>query len=279
MMIVVTGGNGRIGRYVARALLANGHGVRAVDRVLAPDRDCPQMLVDLTDLGQVFGALHGADAVLHLAAIPDPGGHPDEVVFGNNVLATFNVVQAAEALGIRRVAWASSICAVGVPYHPPRTAPLYLPLDEEHPLLPPDCYGLSKLVGEEICRAASRRSPLTSVSLRFSLVTYPEDYERLTGRSPDGERPDVANLWTYSDIRDVAHACELALTVPLDGHHPFFIVAPDTLSETPTPELLSRHFPEVRWVGSGPQPAQAPVTCARAERDLGWQARHGCRPR
>src|SRR5579885_3283800 len=96
MMIVVTGGNGRIGRYVARALLANGHGVRAVDRVLAPDRDCPQMLVDLTDLGQVFGALHGADAVLHLAAIPDPGGHPDEVVFGNNVLATFNVVQAAE---------------------------------------------------------------------------------------------------------------------------------------------------------------------------------------
>jgi nucleoside-diphosphate-sugar epimerase len=275
MSIVVTGGNGGIGRFVVRALLAQGHEVRAVDRVLVADPDCPQMLVDLKDLGQVFGALHGADAVLHLAAIPDPGGHPDEAVFGNNVLATFNVVQAAEALGIRRVAWASSICAVGVPYHPPRTAPLYLPLDEEHPLLPPDCYGLSKQVGEEICRAASRRSPLTTVSLRFSLVTYPDGYDAVVSHSDQYEH----NLWTYTDVRDAARACELALTVPLEGHHPYFIVAPDTLSEKPTLELLSRSYPAVRWVGPGPQATQAPVTCARAEQELGWRAHHGWRSR
>ena len=99
-MIVVTGGNGGMGRAIVRDLLAHGYAVRAVDRVTLPHSECPQMQVEMADLGQVYGALHGAEAVIHLAAIPDPGGQPDEVVFANNVLATFNVVQAAEALGI-----------------------------------------------------------------------------------------------------------------------------------------------------------------------------------
>ena len=140
--------------------------------------------------------------------------------------------------------WASSVCAVGVPYDPPRTAPCYLPLDEDHPLLPPDCYGLSKLTGEEICRAASRRSALTTVSLRFSWVVYPETYSTLAER-PDGSAgPDAPNLWTYTDIRDAAAACRLALAAPLDGHHAYFIVAPDTLAAAPTAELLARYYPD-----------------------------------
>ena len=52
--------------------------------------------------------------------------------------------------------------------------------------------------------------------------------------------------------------------MPLEGHHAYFIVAPDTLTETPTPELLSRSYPAVRWVGPGPHATQAPVNCARS---------------
>jgi nucleoside-diphosphate-sugar epimerase len=134
MTLVVTGGSGAMGRTVVRDLIARGYAVRSVDRVPAPDLACPQMVADLTDLGGVYGALRGGEAVLHLAAIPDPGGQPDEVVFGNNVRSTFNILLAAETLGITRVIWASSVCAVGVPYDPPHTLPQYLPLDEVHAL-------------------------------------------------------------------------------------------------------------------------------------------------
>lgn len=277
MMIVVTGASGAMGRVIAADLLSHGHTVRGIDRVVSPAVDWPQMLVEMSDLGQVCEALRGAEAVVHLAAIPDPGGHPDAVVFANNVLATFNVVQAAETLGLSRVVWASSVCAVGVPYDPPRLVPRYLPLDEEHPLLPPDCYGLSKLTGEEICRTSARRSALTTVSLRFSWVTYPETYGTLVGRSSEAPGPDEHNLWTYTDIRDAAAACRLALSAPLDGHHAYFIVAPDTMADAPTAELLARHFPAVPWVGPPPQPTQAPISCARAEQELGWQAQCGWR--
>jgi nucleoside-diphosphate-sugar epimerase len=277
MTVVVTGASGGIGRALVRDLKAHGYGVRGVDRVPSPDSGVPMVLADLTDLGEVYGVLRGADAVIHMGAIPDAGGHPDEVVFRNNVLGTFNIVLAAEALGLDRVVWASSVCAMGALYDPPHTAPLYLPLDEEHPLLPPDCYGLSKLVGEEICRLTSRRSKTVTVSLRFSWVTYPESYDVLVDPAPGMLAPDAGNLWTYTDIRDATLACRLSLTTPLTGHNPFLIVAPDTLSRRSTASLLQEYFPHVEWRGDPPTGTEAPILTVKAERELGWRAAHGWR--
>src|SRR5258708_18836634 len=99
-LIVVTGGNGTIGRATIPHLQQLGYEVRNVDR--SPLRVVPEVrtvTVDLLDLGQVYGALEGAEAVVHLAAIPTPVGHPPEVVFQTNVQSTFNVLQAASVLG------------------------------------------------------------------------------------------------------------------------------------------------------------------------------------
>ena len=71
MKIAVTGSSGRIGRYVVRELSSAGHEVSQLDI-----RDA-SMRVDLTDAGQVYGALAGCEAVVHMGAWPNPGHVPD----------------------------------------------------------------------------------------------------------------------------------------------------------------------------------------------------------
>ena len=103
MKAVVTGGSGKAGTYAIRELLEHGYAVTNIDRVAPAERLCPFVRVDLTDMGQVYGAMVGHDGVVHLAAIPAPTGWPPEVVFHNNVMSTFNVVEAGTSLGMKRV--------------------------------------------------------------------------------------------------------------------------------------------------------------------------------
>ncbi|GAB4462152.1 MAG: hypothetical protein Fur0044_53740 [Anaerolineae bacterium] len=69
--IVVTGGSGKAGRAVVRELLEHNYEVLNVD--IAPPREAlaPFLRIDLTDLGQTFEALQGADGVVHLASWRD----------------------------------------------------------------------------------------------------------------------------------------------------------------------------------------------------------------
>ena len=70
-----------------------------------------------------------------MAAIPAPGHHPAEVVFRNNVMSTFNVLEAATLLNVRNLVLASSISALGLAYRHRDFNPLRIPVDETHPLL------------------------------------------------------------------------------------------------------------------------------------------------
>ena len=79
--------------------------------------------------------------------IPSPERHTADVVFRNNVVSSFNVLEAATMLGIKKVVWASSISALGYAFRHRQFNPRYLPIDEDHPLLSQDSYGLSKMVG------------------------------------------------------------------------------------------------------------------------------------
>ena len=91
--IALTGGNGKLGRAVARDLTDHGYEVTILDRVAAPGMAKEEFtVVDLTDYGQVVGALAGVDdrhggvdAVVHLAAIPAPGLATNAATFHNNV--------------------------------------------------------------------------------------------------------------------------------------------------------------------------------------------------
>jgi nucleoside-diphosphate-sugar epimerase len=241
--VIVTGGAGKAGRAVVRDLLEHGYDVVSVDLARDPSlTEGQQLVADLTDYGEAVDALRGADAVVHLAAIPAPGLKPDELTFRVNTAATFNVFQAAPLVGLRRVVWASSETTLGLPFE--RELPRYAPIDEEHPLLPESTYALSKVISEEMARQFSRWNGIPYHGLRFSNVMEPHDYARFPGFWDDA-RLRSWNLWGYVDARDVAQSCRLALEVDLPGAEVFIIAAADTVMSRPSAELLAEVFPDV----------------------------------
>ena len=209
-------------------------------------------IIDLGDLGQVVQGVAGCDAILHLGAIPSPTGNPANVVFRNNVMGDFHVFEAAAALGIGRVVHASSVSALGFPYQHRWSTPLYVPIDEEHPLLPQDAYGLSKAVGEDIAAAYCRRGAGSAAGLRFSTILAEDAYPRFIAAHHRDPGAAANLLWSYVDLRDAAVACALALTTPFTGYQSFFITANDTTSDLPTDTLLGRYFPNVPRRASSP---------------------------
>ena len=241
--IVVTGGTGKAGRAVVRDLLEHGYDVVSIDLARDPNlTDEQQMVADVTDYGEVVDALKGADAVVHLAAIPAPGLKPDEVTFRVNTTSTYNVFAAAPLLGIRRVVWASSETTLGLPFE--RERPRYAPIDEEHPLLPEFSYALSKVISEEMARQFSRWTGIPYVGLRFSNVMEPHDYERFPGFWDDAQLRRW-NLWGYVDARDVAQSCRLALETDLSGAEVFIVAAADTVMNRPSADLMAEVYPDV----------------------------------
>lgn len=240
--IVVTGGSGKAGRAVVSELNEHGYRVRNVDLAAGRDPDAPTLDADLTDLGQTIEALKGADAVVHLAAIPAPNILPDEATFRINTMSTYNVFSAAVTLNVQRVVWASSETLIGIPFD--REQPRYAPIDEDHERLPEFHYALSKLVGEEMAEQFSRWSGIPFVGLRYSNIMEVPDYERFPTFWDD---PTVRrwNLWGYVDARDVAQATRCALETPTKGVENFLVAAGDTCMKTPSRDLMAEVFPEV----------------------------------
>jgi nucleoside-diphosphate-sugar epimerase len=256
--VVVTGGSGKAGRAVVSDLVEHGFDVVNVDVVPSGRQGAPFLRADLTDQGETIEALRGADAVVHLAAIPAPRIRTVGRTFEINILTTYTVFSAAALLGLRRVVWASSETVLGLPFgrrharnlldpaaapgHTPE--PDYLPIDEDHPLRPHSSYSLSKVLGEEMARQFARWSSIPFVGLRFSAIRELAEYESF----PDNWRdPHLAewNLWAYVDVRDVAQACRLALTADVQGAEVFIIAARDTVMDRPNVELVAECFPSV----------------------------------
>ena len=260
--VVVTGGSGKAGRAVVADLVEHGHDVVNVDVVPAAREVAPFLRADLTDLGETIESLRGADAVVHLAAIPAPRIRTVERTFDINMSSTYNVFSAATLLRLERVVWASSETVLGLPFggrgarnlldpaavpgH--RREPDYAPIDEEHPLRPHSSYSLSKVLSEEMARQFARWSGIPFIGLRFSAIREPDEYESF----PDGWRDAHSgewNLWAYVDARDVAQACRLSLTASVTGADVFIIAAADTTMDRPSADLLAECYPSVRLTG------------------------------
>ena len=99
MRVLVTGARGKVGRAAVAALMRAGHDVRATD-LFPPVFERPEpgepeyVQADLTHAGDAFAVVRGAEAVVHAAAIPEPTRNPPHVVFQNNLMATFNALEA-----------------------------------------------------------------------------------------------------------------------------------------------------------------------------------------
>jgi nucleoside-diphosphate-sugar epimerase len=270
--IVVTGGSGKAGRAVVRELVDAWRDVLSVD-LRRGDLPCDQIQADLTDYGQVVDALHEAEAVIHLAAIPAPGLRPEQETFRINTLSTYNVFRAASVLGLERVVWASSETILGLPFE--REQPAYAPIDEAHPSYPESSYALSKLISEELARQHQRWSGIPHVGLRISNIMEPHDYERFPGFW-DFPQERRWNLWGYVDARDVAQACRLALDAELDAAETFIIAAADTCMNRPSAELMAEVFPEVELRGELGE-FETLLAIGKARRVLGYEPRFSWR--
>jgi nucleoside-diphosphate-sugar epimerase len=241
MRIVVTGGSGKAGRWVVSHLREAGHDVLNVDWKHDGSAHGQCLVADLTDPGQALEALAGADAVVHLAAIPAPEIRPPAETFRVNMLSTYNAFAAAETHGLRRVVYASSETVLGLPFDEP---PAFAPIDEAHPPRPESSYSLAKLAGEAIAAQFVRRTGTPFVGLRISNIMEPADYAAFPGYWDDA-RLRKWNLWGYVDARDVARACELGLTAPLEGHQVVIIAAADTCMTRESAALMAEVYPEV----------------------------------
>ena len=268
MKILVTGGQGKVGRFVVQELVNSAHEVTVFDQMPGPERGAIRYLVgDIQDLGQVIEAMHGADAVIHLAAIHNPNIATATVTYQTNVVGTFNVHHAAFRLGIKRVVSASSNAVVGWSYSD-NFVPDYLPVDEDHPLRPEDPYGLSKEIGETIARSYALKG-LETVSLRPSGVVTPEELEAI--KETGGRKPSGFQAYSYIDARDLALAFRLAVVRSLPGATVMFVVADDSTIAEPLSELYPRVKPSIGNKASMLTGSRAAYANARAKKLLGWK--------
>jgi nucleoside-diphosphate-sugar epimerase len=290
MKTIVTGGAGRLGRYVIEELLTHGADVAALDVEKRADTNCEFMAADLTDIEKLKKIFAGARAVVHLARRRFPyteNGYDaatgawkttdvagDAERFNDNTAMAYNVLATAAEAGVKKVVCGSSLAVYGFYYPSAAAAPEYVPIDEKHPRRPHDPYGLSKLVGEHMCDAFVRKTPIRIASLRFSGIYAPENARVLAERRKNPVVRGAGALWSYVDVRDAAAACRRALEADFSGHETFNICAPVTIMEEPTAELVRRFWPQAKTIDARLEGNASGYATAKAERILGFRARH-----
>ncbi|MGU3472627.1 NAD-dependent epimerase/dehydratase family protein [Paenibacillus sp. D51F] len=274
--VVITGGSGMLGQHVLRHFVDQGYEVLNVDAVRPKEHICHTLIADLTNLGEVYSVLAGADAVVHLAAIPAAHIRTAEVTFENNVVSTYNVLEAAAGLGITKAVIASSESSYGIVFAVNRLEPAYVPIDEDHPQLPQDSYGLSKVVNEQTADMFHRRTGMQVVSMRIGNVIIPERYADFPSFIHDPEQRETI-MWSYIDARDIAEACRLAIETDGLGSVALNLAADDTSSAIPSRELLAARYPAVKDIRHPLDGHETLFSNAKAKKLLGWQPKHAWR--
>ena len=256
--VLVTGGRGASGRWVVDRLAGDYEVVVADYDHPGPDADpVPHVsfrAADLADRGEALDVVHAVapDAVVHWAAIPVAGTHPDGRVFETNVHAAKNVLDAAGRAGAR-IVQASSNGAYGFFFAEPTPFPDELPITEGHPLEPEDPYGLSKVTAEAAAGAVARREAVPAVSIRPSWIQYPGAYACRSDDYVSDLDAGAGNFWSYVDARDVADlvAAALAGTTGTDPavapgtHEAVNCVAADNALGRPLVDLLCESYGQI----------------------------------
>ncbi|MEO7599691.1 MAG: NAD(P)-dependent oxidoreductase [Opitutus sp.] len=276
--ILVTGGSGKAGHWIVKHLVEQGYEVVNVDTRRPAISQGRTIVADLTQLGQVvtafsaFGTANRTpyDGVIHMAAIPRAHDAPNDEIFRVNTLSTYNVLEACALLNIQKAVIASSESSYGICFASEFFAPKYLPIDEAHPQLPEDTYGLTKVINEVTAEAFHRRTGMQVISLRLGNILCPEDYAPVRARF-DHPEDRLRILWSYIDARDVGIACQLAIEKSGLGCEPVILAADDTSSNLPSQDLIAKFLPGVTEFKRPLTGRQALISNGRAKSLLGWK--------
>lgn len=290
--IVFTGGSGKIGRHVIPYLLERGHQVLNLDLTPLDVPGVETVITNLADAGETYNALTlhfgfneyfggkgrgPVDAVVHFAAIPRIFLRPDNAMFAANVQSTYNVIEAATKLGIRKIVTASSETVYGVCFAEGERDFTSFPVEEDYDTDPTDSYGLSKVLGEKIARSFATRTGSDIYALRIGGVVEPQDYARFPEflAEPSKRRRDG---WTYMDARDLGQIVHLCIEKDGLGFQVFNAVNDNIVSDTPTAEFLKKHAPDTpitRSMGV----FEGPISNRKLREVLGFRQEHDWRTR
>ncbi len=258
--LLFTGGSGKAGKHVIHYLLDQGYKVLNVDLTPLDHPGVTNLVADITDSGQVFNAMssyagldelesgHGVpkfDAAVHFAAVPRILLKPDNETFRVNTIGTYNVIEAAVKMGIRKIIIASSETTYGICFSDGQTNPHVLPLEEDYDVDPMDSYGLSKVVNEQTARSFQRRSGVDIYALRIGNVIEPHEYAHLFPHYFAHPEVRRRNAFCYIDARDLGQIVDLCLQKDNLGFQIFNAGNDHNGAIIPSKELAQRFFPNV----------------------------------
>ncbi|KAF7330441.1 NAD-binding protein [Mycena venus] len=269
----VTGSNGSVGKRVVLRALALGYHVVGVDYsalATADDFDPGSnssfsfLQADLRDYNETlkagtFRTYAQVAAVIHLAAYRQPGDYK-VLVHNSNVVISWNVLRAAAELGINRIAQASSVNAITLVYSQEPKFEIF-PIDETHPTLPDEPYGLSKVIMElqAALSAVTKDMRVASLRLHWSVPS-----RAFAAQNLDHERAKN-DLWGYIQEDSGAEA------FPTRTSEAFFIAAPETTYDGETSELIEKYWPNVPLKEGKTMNGNAGFfDCTKAKELLGW---------
>ena len=257
--IYFTGASGKAGKHVSAYLTQKGHSVLNADITQVNQEGLDYLKVDVTDPAQVFSSMSahmnrdelrqrqtplGYDAVVHFAAIPRILQASDIETYNVNVMGTYNIIEAAVKLGIKKIIFASSETVYGLCFSHNKPAPLSLPIFEEDETRPMDSYAMSKVVNEETAKAFQRRTGIDIYGLRIGNVVEPDEYHRFEDFCKDPE-VRLPNAFNYIDARDLGQAVDLCLSKDGLGYEVFNVSNDQNSVNLTTEDILKRFYPKV----------------------------------
>jgi UDP-glucose 4-epimerase len=212
---------------------------------------------------------------VHFAAIPRVLIEPDNRTFEVNVVSTYNVIEAAMKLGVRKVVIASSETTYGVCFAEGDKDFHGFPLEEDYDVDPMDSYGLSKVINEKTARAFAMRYGADIYALRIGNVIEPDEYQRFPAFLADPPSRK-RNAWSYIDARDLGEIVHLCLEKDGLGYQVFNATNDTITARLPTRKFLARHCPGVP-ITRVLDEFEAPLSNRKAREVLGFKEAHNWR--
>ncbi|MEA3345881.1 MAG: NAD(P)-dependent oxidoreductase [Chloroflexota bacterium] len=293
MKVLITGGSGRLAKYVVREL-EEDYELVLFSRSRPPEdrAHLPWIQGNLNRFQDCQRAVEGVEAIQHLGAVPYPVDHPQiraraeregreippfDMTMRTNIMGTYYLMQAAVQARVKLVVMAGSNCALGHGYRiSDKPFPIhYLPIDEEHPSDVEDSYSYSKLVGEELLASFTRAYDIRTYVTRPAGICPPERRRAMAENvQPATGWSDWLWGWVASEDVAWAHRELMEKANGLPPHDVYFINGADTTALEESRELVARFRPDLLPLAEGLKGHQSFISTEKARQAFGYQPQY-----